>query len=145
MTLIDTDILIDVGKGVSHAVDLLQNIKSNSTSAISIVTQMELIVGCRDKAELREVDKFLRQFTIVASTKQLRISQLIYGFNSGCAVRFQKPTRLSVYTRFEFAAVSLIECSQTTSTRVIRLSAHHRRARGWAERTQTRQHIGQQI
>ena len=66
MTLVDTDILIDVGKGVSEAVDLLKNIKNNSTAAISVVTQMELIVGCRDKVELREVDKFLRQFQIVA-------------------------------------------------------------------------------
>ena len=66
MTLIDTDILIDVGKGVPDAVDLLKNIVANSAAAISIVTQMELIVGCRDKAELREVDKFLRQFVIVA-------------------------------------------------------------------------------
>lgn len=66
MTLIDTDILIDVGKGAQEAVDLLKSIKNNSTAAISIVTQMELIVGCRDKKEVQEVDKFLRQFTIVA-------------------------------------------------------------------------------
>ncbi len=65
MTLIDTDILIDVGKGVQAAVDLLKNIRNNSTAAISVVTQMELIVGCRDKKELQEVDKFLRQFDIV--------------------------------------------------------------------------------
>ena len=66
MTLVDTDILIDVGKGVPEAVDLLKNIKATSTAAISVVTQMELIVGCRDKKELREVDKFLRQFNIIA-------------------------------------------------------------------------------
>lgn len=66
MTLIDTDILIDVGKGISEAIDLLKSIKDSSTAAISVVTQMELIVGCRDKTELREVDKFLRQFQIIA-------------------------------------------------------------------------------
>ncbi len=66
MTLSDTDILIDVGKSVPGAIELLKNIKANSTAAISIVTQMELIVGCRDKAELREVGKFLRQFQIIA-------------------------------------------------------------------------------
>ena len=66
MTLIDTDILIDVGKGVPDAVDLLKNTGANSTAAISVVTQMELIVGCRDKKELQEVNKFLRQFDIIS-------------------------------------------------------------------------------
>lgn len=71
MTLIDTDILIDVGKGISEAIDLLKSIKANSTAAISVVTQMELIVGCRNKKELQEVDKFLRQFRIIAIDKTI--------------------------------------------------------------------------
>ena len=65
MTLVDTDILIDVGKGVPDAVDLLVNIGANSTAAISVVAQMELIVGCRDKKELQELNKFLQQFDII--------------------------------------------------------------------------------
>lgn len=33
--------------------------------AISIVTQMELIVGCANKAELQKLEKFLKQFYII--------------------------------------------------------------------------------
>lgn len=65
MTLIDTDILIDAGRGVQEAVDCLRDIQANSTLAISVVTQMELMVGCRDKIEKQKLDKFLRQFQMV--------------------------------------------------------------------------------
>jgi len=65
-TLVDTDILIDAARGVSNAINCLNNIKSTSSLSISIVTQMELIVGCRNKTELRSLDKFLRQFQIIA-------------------------------------------------------------------------------
>ena len=41
-TIIDTDIIIDVGRGISEAVNCLQRLKSNSRLSISIVTQMEL-------------------------------------------------------------------------------------------------------
>lgn len=62
VTLVDTDILIDAGRGVPEAVACLKDIKASSTLAISIVTQMELIVGCRNKSELQKLDKFLKQF-----------------------------------------------------------------------------------
>ncbi|MDQ7030442.1 MAG: type II toxin-antitoxin system VapC family toxin [Ardenticatenia bacterium] len=32
---------------------------------MSVVTQMELIVGCRNKAELRALEQFLRRFRIL--------------------------------------------------------------------------------
>ena len=65
MTLIDTDILIDAGRGVQEAIDCLQDIQANSTLSISVVTPMELMVGCRDKIEKQKLDKFLRRFQIV--------------------------------------------------------------------------------
>ncbi|MBH8550842.1 hypothetical protein I8751_00225 [Nostocaceae cyanobacterium CENA357] len=50
-TIVDTDILIDVGRGVIEAVTSLQNLKVSSGGlAISIVTQMKLMVGCANKA-----------------------------------------------------------------------------------------------
>lgn len=64
-TIVDTDIIIDIGRGVSEAVNCLQNLKANSALAISIVTQMELIVGCANKAELQKLEKFLKQFYII--------------------------------------------------------------------------------
>jgi predicted nucleic acid-binding protein len=63
--IIDTDILIDAGRGVSEAIACLQEIERKSTLATSVVTQMELFVGCRNKTELLEVEKFLRRFQLL--------------------------------------------------------------------------------
>ncbi len=65
-TIVDTDIIIDVGRGIPEAVNCLQELKSVSRLAISIVTQMELIVGCANKSELRTLEKFLQQFDVIA-------------------------------------------------------------------------------
>ena len=43
----------------------LQRIEREQELAISVVTQMELVVGCRNKTELRELTKFLRRFHIM--------------------------------------------------------------------------------
>ena len=64
-TIVDTDILIDPGRGVPEAANCLQSLKSSSGLAISIVTQMELIVGCANKAELQIVENFLKQFYVI--------------------------------------------------------------------------------
>lgn len=64
-TIIDTDILIDTGRGVLEAVKCLQNLKASSSLAISIITQMELMVGCANKTELQTVENFLKQFYII--------------------------------------------------------------------------------
>lgn len=62
LTLIDTDILIDAAHNDETAIRVLENIESESGLTISIVTQMELVVGCRNKTELRELTKFLKHF-----------------------------------------------------------------------------------
>lgn len=64
-TLVDTDILIDAGRGIADAIQHLGRIQTTSSLAISVVTQMELITGCRNKTELRKLDRFLRQMQIV--------------------------------------------------------------------------------
>lgn len=63
--VVDTDILIDVGRGVEKAVEYLQDLEDRGRLAISVVTEMELIVGCRDKSELQELERFLRRFRIL--------------------------------------------------------------------------------
>ena len=63
--LVDTDILIDVSRGISIAINRLQSEAKSSTLAISTITQMELIVGCRNKKELQHLEKFLRRYVIV--------------------------------------------------------------------------------
>ena len=65
LTLIDTDILIDAGRGVGEAVLYLQTAEQQTSLAVSVITQMELIVGCRSKAEVRALERFLARFQIV--------------------------------------------------------------------------------
>jgi predicted nucleic acid-binding protein len=64
-TIVDTDILIDLARGVLDAVNCLQNLQASSVLAISVVTQMELMVGCANKAELQTLENFLKQFQII--------------------------------------------------------------------------------
>lgn len=63
--LVDTDVLIDVGRSIAEAITCLQQIEQQASPMISVVTRMELIIGCRDKAELRTVERFLKRFQIV--------------------------------------------------------------------------------
>ena len=63
--LIDTDILIDAGRSINDAVSFLQRTELTDQLLISTITQMELIVGARNKNELRVLGKFLKRFTIV--------------------------------------------------------------------------------
>ena len=63
--LVDTDILIDVGMGVINAVNRIQQESKSSTLAISIITQMELVVGCRNKTELQKLESFLRNYQVL--------------------------------------------------------------------------------
>lgn len=87
MTIIDTDILIDFGRGIPEAANCLQQLQSNSKLAISIVTQMELIVGCANKLELQTLEKFLQGFEVVRidqpiseqAVELLRVYRLSHG------------------------------------------------------------------
>lgn len=65
LLLIDTDILIDVGRKNNIAIDRLDNARTTSITAISSITEMELIVGCRNKNEIRQLEKFLEDFEII--------------------------------------------------------------------------------
>jgi predicted nucleic acid-binding protein len=64
--VVDTDILIDVGRGVEEAVAYIRHVESYSTLMISAVTQMELIIGCGNNIELRAVEQFLSRFQTIA-------------------------------------------------------------------------------
>jgi hypothetical protein len=60
--LIDTDILIDISNNDSKAKARLQKESQNTILAISTITIMELVVGCRNKFELQSLNLFLAQF-----------------------------------------------------------------------------------
>jgi predicted nucleic acid-binding protein len=65
LVIIDTDILIDVSHKDDKAVNYVENLEFNYSLAISLITQMELIIGCRNKHELAMLDKFLNRFQVI--------------------------------------------------------------------------------
>ena len=71
MLIVDTDILIDAGRNVNEAVNCLQQIEQRFSVAISSVTQMELIIGCRNKNELRSLEEFIERFHIISLDEQI--------------------------------------------------------------------------
>ena len=71
LVLVDTDVLIDAGREIVEATNCLQQIESRSTLAISVITHMELLVGCRNTTELRELDQFLSRFQIVSLNEHI--------------------------------------------------------------------------
>lgn len=60
--LIDTDILIDIANNDATAQARLALESQNSTLAVSCLTVMELMVGCRNKSELQTLNLFLARF-----------------------------------------------------------------------------------
>ena len=76
ITQIDTDILIDIGRNDYDAITTLNKIQEKSKLAISTITEMELIVGCRNKNELKHLEKFLSQF-IRLSINEIIVNQTI--------------------------------------------------------------------
>jgi predicted nucleic acid-binding protein len=65
LVVIDTDVLIDVSHKNDKAICYLENLETNCQLAISLITQMELMVGCRNKQELAVLDKFLNRFQVI--------------------------------------------------------------------------------
>lgn len=63
--LVDTDILVDLAAEDSKAINGLKHLELQSGLAVSVVTEMELIVGCRNKSELRKTDHLLSRFNII--------------------------------------------------------------------------------
>ena len=63
--MIDTDILIDAGHSIKKALACLKEYERQSTLAVSIITKMELIVGCQNKSELHDTNKFLYRFRLL--------------------------------------------------------------------------------
>ena len=65
--VIDTNILIDAMHGIPNAIIFLDEQQASGIQ-ISIISAMELVAGCRDKAEMRELQKFFRKITFLPVT-----------------------------------------------------------------------------
>jgi len=83
--LMDTDILIDATRGVEDAVAFLTTQQVGAGVHVSIISAMELVVGCRNKAELAQVKQFLQQVTVwpVSATASQTAYQLMESFFLG--------------------------------------------------------------
>ncbi|CAN5481491.1 type II toxin-antitoxin system VapC family toxin [soil metagenome] len=62
--LFDSDILIDTSRGISQAVQTLEEFEQTHTLSVSVVTKLELMVGCKNKKEFKELNKFLDRFKV---------------------------------------------------------------------------------
>lgn len=71
VTLVDTDILIDAAMEIRNAIVCLDTLENKSALAVSVITQMELIVGCRNKTELRKMEQFLGRFQVTPIDGQI--------------------------------------------------------------------------
>lgn len=69
LTIVDSDILIDAGRGETNAINCLSRLEKTSVLAVSNITQLELIVGCRNKMELKDLEKFLNRYQILKITE----------------------------------------------------------------------------
>jgi hypothetical protein len=61
---LDTDVLIDCLRGLPPALDWLTGAASETFQVPGIVA-MELVVGCRDRADLERTQRFLEGFDVV--------------------------------------------------------------------------------
>jgi hypothetical protein len=72
--LIDTDILVDVGRNDPIAITYLQTKGRTYRLAISVITYMELLVGAQNKTEQRKIERFLQRFTVYALSESISTS-----------------------------------------------------------------------
>ena len=79
--VVDTDILVDALRRVPTAVTFLRDAERYLT--VAAITHMELIQGCRNLAELRRVEQFLRRFAVRS------LSELIGGIGTSLMRRYR--------------------------------------------------------
>ncbi len=66
MILLDSTVLIDLSRGNEDAIDFIDTLrKNNQEAAISTISSMEIIIGCRDKNEVNKTLKFLRDYLVI--------------------------------------------------------------------------------
>ncbi|MCB0169458.1 MAG: type II toxin-antitoxin system VapC family toxin [Anaerolineae bacterium] len=64
--LLDTTVLIDLSRGNSDAADFIDNaLQSGTVLFVSIISAMELMVGCRNKVEVEKAKQLVSMFNVV--------------------------------------------------------------------------------
>ncbi|MDW8395613.1 MAG: type II toxin-antitoxin system VapC family toxin [Anaerolineae bacterium] len=71
LLVVDTDVLVELGRGNQQIKDQLLELERTHSLAASAVTQMELVVGCRNEEELNALARFLARFAILHIDQQI--------------------------------------------------------------------------
>jgi len=67
--LLDTTVLIDLSRGYVQAAEFIDNSREfDLLLAVSAISAMELIVGCRNKAEVTQAEKLIGDFSLLQLT-----------------------------------------------------------------------------
>jgi predicted nucleic acid-binding protein len=75
--LLDTTVLIDLARGNTTAADYIDSERKKGTALyVSIISAMELVVGCRNKAEVAKAAKLIAEFSSILLNQA--ISQKAY-------------------------------------------------------------------
>ena len=100
--LTDTDILIDAIRGIPAAIAFLSAQRAGAGISISIISSMELVAGCQDAAELRQLQQFLRQVTVlpVGASISQSAHQMMESYSLGHGL--QIPDTLIAATALEY-------------------------------------------
>jgi len=70
--LLDTTVLIDLSRGNDLAADFIDHQRASDVLlAVSVVSAMELVVGCRNKAEVTQAEKLIADFALLQMNPSL--------------------------------------------------------------------------
>lgn len=69
MLLLDSDVLVDILRGYLPAVRWLEKLGSTTELLVPGFVVMELVHGCRDRAEQRRVERFVADFQMLWPTQ----------------------------------------------------------------------------
>jgi predicted nucleic acid-binding protein len=64
--LLDSTVLIDLSRGDVNAADYIDHERNANVSLfVSVISAMELVVGCRNKEEVQKTQRLIGEFTLL--------------------------------------------------------------------------------
>ena len=63
--MVDTDVLIDLSRHVPECMDFFDGLSEEATICISVISEMEILAGCRNKSEQETARTFMEDFAVI--------------------------------------------------------------------------------
>jgi len=63
--LVDSDILIDIARSNSQTINFLSKLQKKHVLVTSVVSKMELLIGCKNKTELNKTIRFFSLLKVI--------------------------------------------------------------------------------